>query len=340
MIRYIPVDLWQKELRTLPVIDVRSPAEFSRGHIPGAINIPLFTDDERTAVSITYNQGAKQKAIELGYQIAQPKLQWFIAHSSETAPDGEAVVHCWRGGMRSNAFATVLDNNGFRKVWVIENGYKAYRNHVLASFENPFMLRVLGGYSGSGKTEILHCLAKKGQQIIDLEGLANHRGSAFGGIDMPPQPTTEQFENDLLCVLQTLDPNKPVWIEDESNAIGRVNLPGSWFAQMSRSPLIFLNIPVHQRVKHLVDTYARMKQEHLAESIRKLTKRLGYDQTRIALEALDKDDFQRVAEIMLYFYDKYYLKGSQKRDPSKVVEVVLNSVNHEENAARLLQLSF
>lgn len=340
MIRYITVELWHKELTALPLIDVRSPAEYTRGHIPGSVNIPLLNDEERTAVSITYNKLSKEKAVDQGIAMVQPKLIPWVKQVLGIAPNREVVVHCWRGGMRSSAFAAHLDAHGFERVFVIENGYKAYRNHVFSFFEKPLIIRVLGGYSGSGKTEILHCLAKSGQQTIDLEKIANHRGSAFGGIDLPPQPTTEQFENNLFTAMQALDPGKPVWIEDESNAIGRVNIPKALFAQMCSSRLVFLNIPQHQRVEHLVDMYASLNRYALEESIRKLVKRLGYDQTRFALEALYKGDFHRVAEILLYFYDKYYLKGSQKRDASKVVFVDLKSVNHEENAAQLLQMSF
>lgn len=340
MISYISIDLWHRELSALPVIDVRSPAEYARGHIPGSVNIPLFTDEERTAVSITYNKVSKEKAVDQGMTMVRPKLASLVDHALAIAPGQELVVHCWRGGMRSRAFAAHLDCHGFESVFVIENGYKAYRNYVLSFFEKPLMIRVLGGYSGSGKTEILYCLAKSGQQTIDLEKLANHRGSAFGGIDLSPQPTTEQFENNLFTAMQAMDPEKPVWIEDESNAIGRVNIPKALFAQMNKARLIFLNIPQDQRVKHLVDTYARLNREELEKAILKLTKRLGYDQTKLAVQALKDGDFYRVAEIMLYFYDKYYLKGSQKRDPSNVLEVVLKSVNHEENAAQLLQMYF
>ncbi len=340
MISYISIDPWHKELSALPVIDVRSPSEYTRGHIPGSVNIPLFTDEERTAVSITYNKVSKEKAVDQGLIFVQPKLISFVEQSLTVAPSGDVVLHCWRGGMRSRSFADHLNTHGFKRVFIIENGYKAYRTSVLSFFEKPFLLKVLGGYSGSGKTEILHCLADKGQQVIDLERLANHRGSAFGGIELAPQPTTEQFENNLFKDMQALDPDKPVWIEDESNAIGRVNIPRALFIQMSQARMIFLNIPLDQRVKHLVNTYAGLNRIALAESIRKLAKRLGYDQTRFALEALDKSDFHRVAEILLYFYDKYYLKGSQKRDASKVVSVDLKSVNHEENAAQLLQISF
>ena len=239
--------------------------------------------------------------------------------------------------MRSSSFAAHLAKNGFNKVLVIENGYKAYRSHLLAYFERSFVFHVLGGYSGSGKTEILHCLEKLGQQVVDLEAMAHHRGSAFGGIGMPPQPGTEQFENNLFAKLRTLDPSQPVWIEDESNAIGRVNIPRALFKQMSKAPLLFLVIPLQERVKHLVETYAVMNRECLADSIRKLAKRIGFDQAKFALIALENADFEKVAEIMLFFYDKYYYKGSQKREPSNVMTVELDTVNHEENAKILLR---
>lgn len=338
MIRLVSIDFWKAELFDLPIIDVRSPVEFSRGHIPGSVNIPLFSDEERVLVSTAYKQVSQEKAVELGYQYANPKLEYFLSRSLGVAPKKEVVVHCWRGGMRSSAFAAHLEANGFRKVYRIENGYKAYRNYIHAFFEKPFLLKVLGGYSGSGKTGILHCLADLGQQVVDLEGLANHRGSAFGGIEMPDQPSAEQFENILFTAMQALDPLKPIWIEDESNAIGRVNIPKTLFLQMNRQMVYFLNIPRDKRAKHLVDIYAGLKKENLAQSIGKLSKRLGPDQTKLALQELDKGNYYQVAGIMLYYYDKYYLKGIQKRDKTTVLEVELSSVNHPENAGYLIRL--
>ena len=322
----------------IPVIDVRSPGEFVKGHIPDAKNIDLFTDEERAIVGTAYKKVSKERAIEIGYEFVNPKLNDFITKSIAIAPEKEAVVHCWRGGMRSNAFADHLIENGFKKVYVIEKGYKAFRNYVLQYFEQPFNLKVLGGYTGSGKTEILHSLEKKGQQVVDLEGLANHRGSAFGGIDLPPQPTTEQFENNLFLKLRSLNPNTPIWVEDESSLIGQVLIPNAFYLKMRDMPVYFLDVPLHARTAHLVDTYASLSQDKLADSINRITKRLGNDNAKFALEELEKKNYYKVVEITLLYYDKYYLKGLQKREVSTILEFKIDTVNPEETAAFLINL--
>lgn len=338
MKQIITIDFYLNTLSDLPIIDVRSPGEFNKGHIPGAKNIPLFSDDERAVVGTAYKQVSREKAIELAYKFVNPKLEYFLTRSLEIAPKREVVVHCWRGGMRSSSFADHLDKHGFKKVYLIEKGYKAYRNYIHSFFEKPFVLKILGGYTGSGKTEILHILAEKGQQIVDLEGLANHRGSAFGGIGLPPQPTTEQFENNLYSSMQVLDPLKPIWIEDESISIGYVNIPKTLFNQMRAQKVYFLNISQHERAKHLVDIYAGLDKEGLAGAIRKISKRLGSDKEKLALQELDNKDYFQVAEIILFYYDKYYLRGLQKRDKSTIIEIKLDSVEHSENADYLLYL--
>ena len=175
----ISIDFYYHNLAHLPIIDVRSPGEFAQGHIPNAHLIELFTDAERAVVGTAYKKESKEKAIALGYEFVNPKLAKFANNSIAIAPNKELVVHCWRGGMRSNAFADHLLANGFEKVYVIEKGYKAFRNYVLQFFEQPFNLKVLGGYTGTGKTEILHQLNKKGHQVVDLEELAQHRGCAI-----------------------------------------------------------------------------------------------------------------------------------------------------------------
>ena len=338
MKQIISVDLYFENLEHIPLIDVRSPGEFAAGHIPNATNIELFTDEERAVVGTAYKKESKERAIEIGFEYVKPKLNDFINKSVAIAPDKEVAIHCWRGGMRSNAFADHLIENGFEKVYVIEKGYKAFRNYVLRFFEQPFNLKVLGGYTGTGKTEILHSLKKKGQQVIDLEGLANHRGSAFGGIDLPPQPTTEQFENNLFSVLQSLKPNLPIWVEDESRLIGNLSIPDAFFNKIREMPVYFLDVPLEERTKHLVSTYASLSHDKLADAISRITKRLGYDNAKFAQEALEKRNYHKVVEITLIYYDKYYLNGLQKRQNSGILEFKTPTVNPEETAGFLINL--
>lgn len=338
MKQIIAIDFYFQNLTNLPIIDVRSPGEYAKGHIPNAINIDLFTDDERAIVGTAYKKESKERAIELGYEFVTPKLNDFVTKSLEIAPKKEVVVHCWRGGMRSNSFADHLIENGFTQVYVIEKGYKAYRNYVLQFFGQAFNLKVLGGYTGSGKTEILHYLAKKGQQIVDLEALANHRGSSFGGIDLPPQPSTEQFESNLFFKLRSLDPALPIWVEDESRAIGNIVIPELFYLKMREVPVYFIDVPFQERVKHLVATYANLSQDKLADAIKRITKRLGYDKSKFALEALENKNYHKVVEITLFYYDKYYLKGLQKREESAIVKLEINAVSSEKTADFLINL--
>ncbi|MFQ3213839.1 MAG: tRNA 2-selenouridine synthase [Marivirga sp.] len=338
MKKIISIDFYFSKLSQLPIIDVRSPKEHAKGHIPNAINIELLSDNERAEVGTAYKQESKERAIELGYQFVQPKLHDFISSAIEVAPEREVMVHCWRGGMRSNAFADHLLENGFKTVYVIEKGYKAFRNYVLQYFEQPFDLKILGGYTGTGKTEILHFLEKKGQQVIDLEGLANHRGSAFGGIDLPTQPTTEQFENNLFAIASTLNPQQPIWVEDESMVIGKVSIPHAFYLRMNNMPVYFLDVPVQERIKHLVDTYANLSQDKLADAIIRITKKLGNDKAKFALEALETKEYAKVVEIVLFYYDKYYLRGLQKRQESAVLAYEIASLSHEETADFLIRL--
>jgi tRNA 2-selenouridine synthase len=321
----------------LPIIDVRSPGEFGKGHIPEAVNIPLFSDEERAHVGTVYKQQSQEAAVALGYEYVTPKLNHFISRAFDVAPHGKVIVHCWRGGMRSQAFADHLSSNGFKEVLVVNGGYKAFRNWVLESFEVPLKIRVLGGYTGSGKTIILKELQNEDEQIIDLEGLALHKGSAFGGIGQGQQPTVEQFENDLYFELRKLNLDRYIWIEDESHNIGNVKIPRSFFNQMRAADLFFLEIPKEERAKHLVEGYANSGDSNLREGINRISKRLGGLRTKEILDFLTKKDFYNVALMALDYYDKYYLKGLQKKLAGKIIHFQLGTTHHRENANEILK---
>lgn len=319
-----------------PIIDVRSPSEFAKGNIPLAINIELFSDAERAHVGTVYKQQSKEEAIALGYTYVNPKLEKFISDVKKVATT-HVIVHCWRGGMRSQSFAQHLLQNGFLNVSVIEGGYKAYRNYVLAFFNQPFSLQVLGGYTGSGKTEILHFLEKEGAQIIDLEGLAKHKGSAFGGADELEQPSVEQFENNLAAQFAKLDLQKTIWIEDESSSVGKVALPVSLHQQMQKTNVLFLDICKEVRAKYLVDTYANSGDQFLKESIYRIKKRLGGLSTQQALDYLAEKNYFQVALMALAYYDKYYLLGLDKKISARVKKIKINTANPQQNAKIILQ---
>lgn len=323
----------------LPIIDVRSPGEFEHGHIPKAINIPLFSNEERAHVGTVYKHNSKEAAIKIGYTYVEPKLNSFISEALKVAPNKKIIVHCWRGGMRSQSFAKHLSENGFDDVKVIIGGYKAYRNHVLSNLEKPFSLKVLGGYTGSGKTQILHELKKLGNQVIDLEGLANHKGSAFGGIGQKEQPTVEQFENNLHHSLQKLDPHQPIWVEDESHNIGRVKIPIQFFNQIRDARLYFLDIPKSERATFLVSEYANINTQALKDSVLRISKRLGDQNTRKSIQLLDEEKFYEVALISLHYYDKFYLKGMERRNSNEVQQIKLPTTDHYSNALEIEKMS-
>ena len=334
----ITVNDYYERFADLPVIDVRSPSEFNKGHIPGAVSIPLFSDEERAKVGTAYTRQSKEVAINIGFKFVKPKLQIFINESKRIAPDGRTLVHCWRGGMRSASFADHLSDNGFSEVYVLEGGYKAFRKHVLHFFEYPFKLNIIGGYTGSGKTKILQYINQNSYQVVDLEAIACHRGSAFGGISMGKQPTVEQFEINLFDEMRHLNLEKPIWLEDESHHIGSVFIPLPLFKQMEDNFLYFLNISREKRAKFLVEEYAVLDKDELAYSIRKIKKRLGFDQVKSALAYLENNDFYQVAMIVLKYYDKFYLRGLSRRDQQKVKEIKFETTNHEENAKFLLEV--
>ena len=324
-IEKLHIDQFLELAKDHPVIDVRSPGEFLHAHIPEAANLPLFNDDERKVVGILYKQKSREEAIKAGLDFFGPKMRNVvefaesITSKSTDNSDPEnrhktILVHCWRGGMRSGAIAWLLDLYGF-KVYTLTGGYKSFRNHVLSIFNHPIPIHIVGGYTGSGKTEILKELEKHGQSILDLESLAKHKGSAFGNINMPTQPTQEMFENLLATNIMALNNQADiVWVEDESQRIGQVNIPGAFWEQMRTSPVFFLDIPFEERLNHLVEEYGGLDKEKMMGAITRIQKRLGGVETKNALLFLEQYDMKACFRILLKYYDKYYIKALHNRD--------------------------
>ncbi|HEU4472961.1 MAG TPA: tRNA 2-selenouridine(34) synthase MnmH [Flavisolibacter sp.] len=321
---------FMRESRRGLILDVRSPGEFNHAHIPGAVNLPLFSDEERKTVGTAYKQQSRELAIKAGLEFFGPRMRSMVEAVEALLSNmpGEATrqpvpvfVHCWRGGMRSGAVAWLLDLYGF-KVSTLAGGYKAFRKEVLAAFNEPYPFRVVGGLTGSGKTELLHQLEKEGEAVIDLEGLASHKGSAFGNYNMPPQPGQEMFENLLAIELWKktgkLHPScrkaSVIWIEDESQRIGDINLPGTLWLGMRRSPLFFLELPFEERLEHITEEYKDCRPEKLLASIQRISKRLGPLETRHCLEFIQAGQAREAFRILLHYYDKVYLKGLHNRE--------------------------
>jgi tRNA 2-selenouridine synthase len=363
-----------------PVLDVRSPAEYNHAHIPGAYNLPLFTNEERKVVGTTYKQQSREAAIKIGLDFFGPKMRKMVEDveslvGRESTVDGEGpmaekegmanghrstannsfsaigrrasaiiLVHCWRGGMRSAGVAWLLDLYGF-KVFTLAGGYKAYRNYVLETLRGSYNFKILGGYTGSGKTIVLKKLEKKGERIIDLEGIACHRGSAFGAIGQPLQPSQEMFENLLGHELRKETANAGengspdfVWLEDESQRIGLINIPQALWQQIRQSAVYFLDIPFEERLNYVVECYGKLDKEKMVNAIIRIRKRLGGLETKSAINYLLENDSKECFRILLKYYDRYYLKGLKNRDHHEelIKNIPCEKVDAAANAEKIL----
>ena len=318
----------------------------------------MFSDEERAIVGTAYKQESREKAIKHGLDFFGPKMKKIVEEVEDLAMkvEGSAkiiLVYCWRGGMRSGAIGWLLDVYGF-KVYTLIGGYKKFRNRVLDTFKLPFDLKILGGYTGAGKTEVIKELERKGEPVIDLEDIAKHKGSAFGNIGMPNQPSQEMFENILSIRLRTLryelksnngnsNPqliikHSPIWLEDESQRIGLINIPNDLWHTMRRSPIHFLDIPFEERLKHLADEYGTLDKEKMIDAIVRIKERLGGLEAKKAIEFLNEDNTVESFRILLKYYDKWYTKGLHNREN---INSLLHTVNCSsvtpENAKKLVQ---
>lgn len=334
MTRSITIDAYFNLPEIVPLIDVRTPAEFEQGHVPGAFNIPLFTNEERVLVGTKYKQVGREDAILLGFDLTGSKWSGFIKRALEIAPGKKVAVHCWRGGMRSGAMAWALSLYGF-DVYVLEGGYKRYRNWALNQFTRTWNLIVLGGMTGSGKTVILEQLKVDKEQVIDLEDIAQHQGSAYGTMNRLIQPTQEQFENEFAGALNTCDPERRIWVEDESVTIGKRVIPKPFWEQMRAAPLICLNVPVEKRIEKLEGEYGVLDKDFLIECTTRIKKRLGPEQARDAIQAISEGRMGEFVRLLLVYYDKNYQKGVNNRMHGQVFFMDLEDMNVCDNAKKL-----
>ena len=323
----IPVDRFLELAKEHPVLDVRSPGEYEHAHIPGAVSLPLFSDEERKLVGTAYKQQSREVAIKLGLDFFGVKMRPMVeqvealvqSRAKQTDTGSRTVlVHCWRGGMRSAAIAWLLDIYGF-KVYTLVGGYKSYRRYVLDSFAIPFSFKIIGGYTGSGKTGLLKALKEKGEPVVDLEEIAKHKGSAFGNIGMPVQPGQEMFENllskELLSLISANGPaTTPVWVEDEAQRIGLVNLPNEIWKTMRQAPVFFLDIPFEERLEQIVQEYGSLDQEKMIAAIGRISEKLGHLNAKNAGLLLKEGKTGESFGILLRYYDKYYLRSLHNRE--------------------------
>ncbi|MBP7184167.1 MAG: tRNA 2-selenouridine(34) synthase MnmH [Saprospiraceae bacterium] len=292
--------------QNISIFDVRSPSEYAKGHIPNAINLPLFDDDERHVVGKTYKQISAYHAILKGLDIVGPKMSNIVKSVKKSTKEAKAIyIYCWRGGKRSGSVAWLLDLVGF-DINVIIGGYKSYRNFVLEGFNTLNLpLVVLGGKTGSGKTGVLSYLSEQAFSMIDLEAIANHKGSAFGKVSQ--QPSVEYFENLLFDQIQALNiSNSPIWIENESRSIGSVFIPPRMWQLMKEAPLIHIEIPFDIRLERIVEEYGTLEIEYLKQSFLNIKQKIGGALYGEAIDYLDQADLKSAAAIALNYYDKLY----------------------------------
>ncbi len=335
-IRKLNPDEFLRLRARIPVVDVRSPGEYSCGHIPGAVNIPLFDDSQRAEVGTLYKNEGTEKAVLRGIDLAAPHMSVKLSRALELAHNRELLVHCWRGGMRSEAMAWLFSTGGITPM-LLGGGYKAYRNHILSDLGRSRRYIILGGLTGSGKTQLLRHMMLAGAQVTDLELLASHRGSAFGALGQPPQPSSEHFANLLYDDLSVKNDDIRIWLEDESRNIGTVFMPDGFFEQMQTAPVIALMMSIETRMPRLLKEYTSFPPDQIEASVMKISKRLGGDRTREALDAIKRDDYRTAIKITLEYYDRSYNYGLTRRPAGQVLFVETDTDDVAVNAAKVTE---
>jgi tRNA 2-selenouridine synthase len=298
---------------TAVLLDTRSPGEYAAGHIPGAISFPLFSDDERAKVGICFKHAGQEAAIELGLELVGPKLVTFVRQAKALVPDrGSVRLHCWRGGMRSSSMAWLLETAGFR-VQMLEGGYKTFRRWVRSTLAIPKPILTLGGMTGTGKTTVLETLAAKGQQVLDLEHWASHRGSSYGALGLPPQPTQEQFDNNLGIAWGQLSADRPIWIEAESRRVGLCSVPDELFAPMMAAPIWQIERSRSERLDILTPIYGVLPTAELVAATQRIARKLGGEKTNQAIIQIEAGNLRPAIDLVLDYYDKCYQYDLDRR---------------------------
>lgn len=315
--------------------DARSPLEFEKAHIPGAMNLPLLDNEDRHDIGTVYKREGRQAAVIRGFERVGPRFHELVRMGLELAGNKPVLVYCWRGGMRSNILAWLLRTAGL-KVQLLEGGYKSYRRLMLEQIENPPRLIVLGGKTGSGKTEMLMRLKQHGQTVIDLEGMASHKGSAFGSLGLPAQPSQEQFENRVGMELWSIGEGQTVWLENESRLIGERIVPTPLYDLMRETQVLEVLVDRSERKTRILREYGIFPADDLAFHTKRIGKRMGPQHVKTALEHLEAGDLSTWVDIVLDYYDKTYQHSREQRDSSRISEVPFTWKNAEEGVGRLI----
>ena len=306
-----------------PLLDARSTSEYNRGHIPGAQTLPLLDDEARKTIGTIYKQQGREAAVLKGFELIGPEFHQKIIRASELAPEKNVMVYCWRGGMRSNILAWLLQMAGFRVV-LLKGGYKTFRHWIIEQYSQARNLLVLGGQTGSGKTEMLHLLKNAGEQIIDLEGIAHHKGSAFGALGQQPQFLQEHFENHIAWELSFTDSSLPLWIENESRHIGKNQIPNALFEQIRTASKLTVNVDWETRANRIMQEYGYFDIEILIEKTMDVERRMGPQHSKEAVGFLTVGDIRSWVDKMLTYYDKTYEHSGLSQENKKSATVDFN----------------
>jgi tRNA 2-selenouridine synthase len=315
------------------LIDARSPGEFAVDHVPGAMNLPVLYDAERTEVGTIYAHESRFKARRVGAAYVARNVARHLETALADKPGSfRPLVYCWRGGMRSNAMATILAQVGWRTA-VLAGGYRTYRREVTARLYEgapDFRVVLLDGHTGAGKTEVLHRLAEREVQVLDLEGLAEHRGSLLGRLPGRDQPSQKMFESRLLAAIERLDPRRPVVVEAESSKVGERMIPPLLWQAMTAAPRITLAAPVAARARHLVQAYRDLADdpEDLKANLARLPSRPGRRRVDEWLKLVEQGAAEALAaDLIEQHYDPAYRRSGRKQTWTSLGEIALPELN-------------
>ena len=332
-----------------PLIDVRSPDEYYKGNLPNSINIPLFDNEERSIIGKIYKNNGREKAVIKGLEFVSNKIEnivdnlinafdfYKLNNNNEKSVEPAIKIYCARGGMRSYSISWLLTKYHIKNV-TLNGGYKNYRKWTLDAFKKHWDLVLLSGKTGTGKTRLLNILRENNYQIIDLEGLACHRGSTFGSLGMKQQPSNEQFENLIAEELKCMKKNKKIFVEAESANIGKCKIPHELFNQMKNAERLEIIKSESNRLDELIKTYSIFEEQELIDAVLRIKKRLGPQRTKIALDSIKNKDWESVCKSVLEYYDKCY--EHEKIGKTNIKTINLTDIFDNQIALKLIKDSF